>query len=130
MVTAGPTHACCHPWLGVHAPPISKTQAEIGSDRGRTATRFLQQPSPQVSYSYSLTLLMYSVNLLMFSSCCSRASRTMPMGVLFSPIPSILFSSLFLRFLSRSDAWMNINSKGKVMPNTKTMTPPNMEMRK
>ena len=56
----------------------------------------------------------------MVSSCCSRASRTIPMGVLFRPISSILFSSLFLRFRSLSDAWMNITTgKWKVTVSTK-----------
>ncbi len=46
-----------------------------------------------------------------FSSCWPRASSKMPIGDLFSPAPSILFSSLFFMLRRRSEACANITEK-------------------
>lgn len=45
------------------------------------------------------------------SSCWPKASRRMPMGDLFSPAPSILFSSLFFMLRRRNDACANMPEK-------------------
>lgn len=54
-----------------------------------------------------------------FSSCWPRASSKMPMGDLFSPAPSILFSSLFFMLRRRNEACAHITEKadGKVTVN-------------
>lgn len=49
--------------------------------------------------------------LLIFSSCWSRRSRMTPMGVFFSPTPSILFSSLFFMLRSLREAWIRITAQ-------------------
>lgn len=61
------------------------------------------------SYSFSL-FSMKSWILLIFSSCWSRRSMMMPMGVFFSPTPSILFSSLFFMLRSLKEAWIKITT--------------------
>ena len=61
------------------------------------------------SYSFSL-LSMKSWILFIFSSCWSRRSMMTPMGVFFSPTPSILFSSLFFMLRSLREAWIRITA--------------------
>lgn len=63
-------------------------------------------------YSFSL-LSMKSWILFIFSSCWSRRSMMMPMGVFFSPTPSILFSSLFFMLRSLREAWIRITTEKK-----------------
>lgn len=46
-----------------------------------------------------------------FSSCWPRASSRMPMGDLFRPAPSILFSSLFFMLRRRNEACADITEK-------------------
>lgn len=58
-------------------------------------------------HSFSL-LSMKSWILFIFSSCWSSRSMMMPIGVFFSPTPSILFSSLFFMLRSLREAWIRI----------------------
>lgn len=69
-------------------------------------------------YSFSL-LSIKSWILLIFSSCWSRRSMIMPIGVFFRPAPSILFSSLFFMLRSLREAWMRITA-GKNRSNSFT----------
>lgn len=65
---------------------------------------------PSAAQSFSL-LSRKSWILLIFSSCWSSRSKITPMGVFFSPTPSILFSTLFFMLRRRSEAWLRITAE-------------------
>lgn len=55
--------------------------------------------NPSLSFASSKFWIFWK-----FSSCCPRASSKRPIGDLFSPAPSILFSSLFFMLRRRNEA--------------------------
>lgn len=64
-----------------------------------------------VVFSEEVTESILNVLVYISSGSIPISSRKIPIGVLFSPMPSILLTILFLMFRSRIEAWTKIAAK-------------------